>query len=151
MPAGLEGSGKSVAQWSLGSLYCADSSNAGLGTMRLQVAARLNGKRRTSKQNKYILMAQSLAVAEDQLHWTTGGDVARYSPFLVEAACPWGLAVLIRACAELPCQPQLMFAVLTNEGINSKPAENQAAATIQSLGMLHDTDRTTCLQTTKAF
>ena len=64
-------------------------------------------------------MLYSPAVPEDQLIWTTGGDVARYSPFLVEAACPWGLAVLIRACAELPCQPHLVFAILTNEGTDT--------------------------------
>ena len=60
-------------------------------------------------------------VQQEHLLWTTGGDVATYSSFLVEAACPWGLAVYVRSSAELACHPRVIAAVLANEGMRSPP------------------------------
>ena len=56
----------------------------------------------------------ALEAAGAELEWSDGGPAADLSPYVVEAARPWGCAVQLRSQAFLNCPPRLLWAVLTN-------------------------------------
>ena len=80
-----------------------------------------------------VSMTSLDSVKQEPLVWTTGGDVATYSPFLVEAACPWGLAVYVRSSAELACHPWVIAAVLANEGMRGSARQRSNQGLLQGI------------------